>query len=56
MRIVEIMEFETMAFDKVFWVNGNEELCHATGRVVQFEYDTVWYKEYVDSNGEYHYC
>ena len=55
MRIVNFMELSEMPFDKVFYVNGNEELCHATGRAVQFENDTVWYKEYVDSEGEYHY-
>lgn len=44
---------ETMPFDKVFDVNGNEELCHATG--VEVLINGEWWNEYVDSNEDYHY-
>ena len=41
-----------MPFDRVFWVNDREELCHATG----YEVFTmgVWWDEYIDSNDEFH--
>ena len=39
--------------DKAFEVNGNEELCHATG--YEILENGEWWNEYIDSNGEYHY-
>ena len=45
-------------FDKNFEVNGNEELCHATGFEVCFEDGedpADWWNEYIDSNGDFHY-
>ena len=45
---------EKMPFDHVFWVDGREELCHATGWQVLFE-DGIWWNEYIDSTGEYQY-
>lgn len=45
-------ELEVMPFDKVFDVNGSEELCHATGYEVF--YDNEWWNEYIDSDGEIH--
>lgn len=54
--IVEMAD-EEMPFDKAFEVsNGNEELCHATGRVLLDSPDPSdrWY-EYEDSEGELHY-
>ena len=49
----ETMESETMPFDHAFEVNGNEELCHATGR--EMFISGIWWNEYVDSNGNLHY-
>jgi len=46
---------EEMPFDKAFNVNGNEQLCHATGESVDFEDGTGWWSEYIDSNGDLHY-
>lgn len=46
-------ELDEMPFDKVFPVNGNEELCHSTGREV-FQ-NGEWWNEYEDSEGELHY-
>lgn len=51
---MECRELEHMPFDKVFVVDGNEELCHATGIEIQDE-SGEWWNEYQDSNGEYHY-
>ena len=39
--------------DKAFEVDGNEELCHATGYEILDNGE--WWNEYEDSNGEYHY-
>lgn len=46
-------ELEEMPFDKAFDVDGNSELCHATGMEVQINGE--WWNEYIDSNGEFHY-
>lgn len=46
-------ELETMPFDHVFQVNGNEELCHATGYEVFLH--GQWWNEYEDSNWDLHY-
>lgn len=56
-RIDGKIESECMAFDHVFEVNGNEELCHHTGYEVHFvgEPEDIWWYEFVDSNGELHY-
>lgn len=51
-----LLEFETR-FDKAFVTDaGNEELCHFTGWLVQFEGDPMYYGEYEDSLGNLHYC
>lgn len=51
-----LLEFETK-FDKAFVTDaGNEELCHFTGWLVQFEGDPMYYGEYEDSLGNLHYC
>ena len=50
---MEIRRLDEMPFDKVFSVNGNEELCHATGYEV-FK-NGQWWNEYEDSEGELHY-
>lgn len=50
-------ELETMPFDKAFTVNGNEELCNATGyEVCEGNPDdpSDWWNEYIDSNGDIH--
>ena len=54
--IILPMEDEEMPFDKAFTDNGNEELCHATGRVLLNSPDPSdrWY-EFIDSEGELHY-
>lgn len=54
-EIDAVMELETMPFDHVFDVDGQPELCHATGRAVSFKGDLYWCIEYVDSNGNFHY-
>ena len=51
---------DEMPFDHVFDVDGNEELCHATGRECCFDGDNPsepkeGWNEYIDRNGEYHY-
>ena len=51
--IIKRRELESMPFDKVFDVNGNQENCHGTGYEVNI--DNEWWDEYVDSEGEYHY-
>ena len=52
-------ELDDMPFDKAFQVDGNEELCSATGIEVLFDGDEDvpgnWWNEYVDSNGKKHY-
>ena len=50
---MDIRELETMPFDKVFYVDGKEELCHATGYEVYIA--GQWWNEYEDSEGNYHY-
>ncbi len=55
--IILPMEDENMPFDKRFETsNGNEELCHATGRVLLNSPDPSdrWY-EFVDSKGKLYY-
>jgi len=47
-------ELDYMPFDKVFDVNENEELCHATGMEIQDEHGE-WWNEYTDSCGNFHY-
>lgn len=42
-----------MPYDKAFDVDGREELCHATGYEM-FD-GGVWWNEYIDSEGNYHY-
>lgn len=44
---------DEVVFDKVFPVNGNEELCHHTG-FEKLMFGQWWY-EYEDSEGELHY-
>lgn len=46
-------DLDTMPFDRAFDVNGNEELCHATG--VEVFINGEWWNEYIDSNEDYHY-
>ena len=51
-------ELETMPFDKMFEVGGNQELCHATGYEVCLgdpADQSDWWNEYVDSTGAYQY-
>ena len=49
-EITETMiELDTMPYDKRFDVDGNSELCHATGYEVFV--DGEWWVEYIDSNG-----
>lgn len=50
---IMIRELKTMPFDHVFIVDGNEELCHATG--YEMLEDGIWWNEYIDHNGEFHY-
>ena len=55
-----VRDLEEMPFDKMFPVNGSEELCHATGREVCFDEANSqepgnWWNEYEDSEGEMHY-
>lgn len=49
----ERRHLEEMPFDKRFDVNGNSELCHATGYEVFDGED--WWDEFVDSNGDFQY-
>ena len=44
---------EDMPFDHVFSVDGNDELCQATGDEVLI--GGTWWNEYVDKFGEFHY-
>lgn len=57
MKITAEQELETMPFDRVFEVAaGRWELCHATGKEVQFqELPGDWWNEYIDRNGDYWY-
>lgn len=51
-------ELQETPYDKVFDVDGSEELCHATGLEINFsdpEDSTEWWNEYIDRNGEFHY-
>lgn len=50
---MERRKLEEMPFDKAFEVDGNEELCHATGYEV-LRYGT-WWCEYIDSEGDLRY-
>ena len=55
-KIIAERELEVMPMDKMFYIgNGRRELCHATGKEVQFEGDDTWWNEYVDSDGDYWY-
>lgn len=42
---------DKMPFDKRFDVDGNSELCHATGYEVFDGED--WWNEFIDSNGDF---
>ena len=44
---------EYMPFDKMFNVDGNEELCHSTGEEVYLNGE--WWNEYVSTDGGTHY-
>lgn len=46
-------ELNNMPFDKVFEVDGKNEMCHATGNEVYIS--GRWWNEYSDSNGDLHY-
>ena len=46
-------ELLDIPYDKVFVVDSNEELCHATGSEVLI--DGTWWNEFVDRNGDLHY-
>jgi hypothetical protein len=50
---MEKRQLPMMPYDKAFDVDGNEELCHTTGFEVLD--GGVWWNEYVDSNGDFHY-
>ena len=52
--IKEKRKLDFMPFDKRFEVNGNTELCHATGYEVRDERGD-WWNEYITSNGEFEY-
>jgi len=49
------IEIERMPMDKAFIVDGNEQLCHATGIMVDFHDGSGSWNEYIDSNGDLHY-
>ena len=51
--IEEYRRLDYIPFDRRFWVDGNEELCHATGYEVKI--DGQWWNEYVDYNEVFHY-
>lgn len=42
-------EIDHMPYDHSFWVDGDEELCHATG------YRVNGWNEFIDHNGDLHY-
>lgn len=50
-------DYRPMPLDKVFETgNGNQELCHATGRWLENgEHISDHWDEYVDSLGDFHY-
>ena len=50
---MEIKLLEKIPPDKVFNVNGRNELCHATGYKLIKDGET--WNEYIDSLGELHY-
>jgi len=50
---MEIKLLKKMPPDKVFNINSNDELCHATGYKLIKDGET--WNEYVDSLGEFHY-
>ena len=54
MKELKYRELFEVPFDKVFDVEGNQEMCHATGMEIQDERGN-WWNEYVDSNGDLHY-
>lgn len=49
----ERKELDVIPFDKMFYVNGNQQLCHSTGYEVMI--DGEWWNEYEDMDGEMHY-
>lgn len=52
-RKVDIRKLDEMPCDKAFPVDGNIELCHATGYEILLCGE--WWNEYQDSEGNYHY-
>lgn len=48
-------ESDHITYDRSFYVNGHEELCHHTGYEVYDENCKMWFYEFVDHNGEMHY-
>lgn len=54
MKEIKYRELFEVPFDKVFDVDGNQEMCHATGMEIQDSHGE-WWNEYVDSNGDLHY-
>lgn len=48
-------ESDSIAYDRAFTVDGNEELCHHTGYEVYDEDLKMWFYEFEDHNGEMHY-
>lgn len=51
-------KLDDMPFDKVFDVDGSEELCHATGYEVCLgnpDNPADWWEEFEDSKGGLHY-
>ena len=53
MYISKQRELEKMPYDKVFYVDGQQVLCHATGYEVLI--DGEWWNEYVDPDDQLHY-
>ena len=52
------IKLDEMPFDHAFNIDGNEQLCHATGYVVclgDSENPADWWNEYEDVNGDLHY-
>ena len=51
-------KLEIIPYDKVFFTDKGEELCHATGIEIctgNPDAPEDWRNEYIDSSGDYHY-
>ena len=56
--MLKYRELAEMPADKVFYIDGRPEMCHATGFEIcdgEPEDQAAWWNEYQDSKNNYHY-